>query len=387
MVRRRFIFTSAERFSGRLETPEIPIAMKGTNRRDNMKHCTTTLILLIAALGCIASVTAQADEQQSQRERPTWRFEFANDSNFSSDNQFTNGFTIQKYSTISGDFDDLQGVRTFGKGLARKFLPQNSDLVYRKGIIVGQIMGTPEAIEEVDIILDDAPYLGMLAAQGSWIAFDDTRLTGFATTIGIVGEYSFAEEVQKGVHSLIDATEPQGWHNQLDNELVLNFHFMKKRKLWNKPSFDGALEFDLSVGNFFTGLDVGIETRIGRKPGGFSYVPDPLGRGMAYDATLARQDDRTEVYGTLAVRAWTWAVFMPFEGNTFTSGNEWTDYNTVDPEKVIGQLVAGFHVVRPSWGIHFAWTFATDNVNKDSLAPGMEVENNYGTVMIEWRFR
>jgi lipid A 3-O-deacylase len=344
------------------------------------------IILLIGMLGWLASGIAQADEQQERRERPTWRLELANDLIFSSDNQFTNGFTIQKHSTISGDFDDLQGVRTFGKRIARRLLPQDDDLVYRKALTVGQIMGTPDAIEETDIILDDAPYLGMLAAEGSWIAFNDTRLTGFATTIGIVGEYSFAEQAQSGIHSIIDATEPKGWDNQLDNELVLNFHYMKKRKLWNMPSFDGALDFDLAVGNFFTGLDAGIEMRFGRKPGGFSYTPDPLGRAIAYDATLARQDGRTEVYGTLAARAWTWAVFMPFEGNTFASGNEWTENNIVDPEKVIGQVIAGFHVVRPSWGIHFTWTFATDNVDESSIPLGVEVENNFGVIMFEWRF-
>jgi len=345
------------------------------------------LIPIILFIGLLASDIAHANEQLAQREQPTWRFEFANDFMFSSDNQFTNGVTVQKHSTISGDIDDLHGVRAFGKGLARRLLPNDDGLVYRKGLIVGQIFGTPDDIENQDIILGDAPYLGMLAAQSSWIAFNDTRLTGFATTIGIVGEYSFAEEVQKGVHSLRDVTEPQGWDNQLDNEPVLNFHFVKKRKLWNQPSFDGALNFDVSVGNFYTGLGAGFETQFGRKPGGFSYAPDVLGKGMAYDATLARQDGRTEIYGSLMARAWTWAVFMPFEGNTFVDGNEWTENNTVEPEKVIGQVVAGIHVVRPSWGIHFTWVFATDNVDKNSISPGVEVENNYGVMMFEWRFR
>jgi lipid A 3-O-deacylase len=349
-----------------------------------MQRCLFPIILFI---GLLASGIAQANEESPLRERPTWRFEFANDFMFSSDNQFTNGVAVQKHSTISGDIDDLQGVRAFGKGLARKILPQDNDLVYRKGLIVGQFFGTPDDLEDPDIILDDAAYFGMLAAQSSWIAFNDTRLTGFAMTIGVVGEYSFAEEVQKAFHSLVDSTEPQGWHNQIDNEPVMNFHYMKKRKLWNQPSFDGALNFDVSVGNFYTGLGAGIETRFGRKPGGFSYAPDILGKGIAHDATLARQDGRTEVYGTLMARAWTWAVYMPFEGNTFVDGNEWTENNTIDPEKVIGQVVAGIHVVRPSWGIHLTWVFATDNVDEDSISPDMEIENNYGVVIFEWRFR
>jgi lipid A 3-O-deacylase len=341
----------------------------------------------ILLVGLLASGVAQANEQFPLRERPTWRVEFANDVLFSSDNQYTNGVTVQKHSTISGDIDDLQGVHAFGKGLARKILPQDNDLVYRKGLIFGQFFGTPDDLEDPDIILDDAAYFGMLAAQSSWIAFNDTRLTGFAMTIGVVGEYSFAEEVQKAFHSLVDSTEPQGWHNQIDNEPVLNLHYIKKRKLWNQPSFDGALNFDVSVGNFYTGLGAGIETRFGRKPGGFSYAPEIHGKGIAHDATLARKDGRTEIYGSLMARAWTWAVYMPFEGNTFVDGNEWTEDNTVDPEKVIGQVVAGIHVARPAWGIHLTWTFATDNVDKDSLGPDQEVENNFGTLMIEWRFR
>jgi len=69
------------------------------------------------------------------------------------------------------------------------------------------------------------------------------------------------------------------------------------------------------------------------------------------------------------------------------NGNEWTDNNTISPENVVGQATAGFHVVRPSWGLHFTWTIATDNVDKDTLSPGIEVENDYGFIMFEWRFQ
>ncbi len=365
-----------------------------------MQKYVRTCILIVATFIWVAGETAHGQDMRQdedslsssdkhnlpQRERPTLRFEFGNDAFFDSDNQFTNGFTIQKHSTVSADLNDLQSVRAFGKGLARRLLPQDSDLVYRKALVVGQNMATPEELENPDIILDDTPYFGMLAAESSWIAFNDTRFTGFAATIGVVGEYSFAEEVQSGIHSLIGATEPQGWDNQLDTEPVLNINFMQKRKLWNKPSFDGAFNFDLSVGNFLTGIDAGIEMRFGRKPGGFSYVPDPIGRGMAYDATLPRQDGQTELYGTLAIRAWAWAVFMPLEGNTFVSGNEWTDNNTIEPENLIGQAIVGIHYIRPKWGLHATLSFATDSVDEDSLRPDSDVENNFGILMVEWRF-
>jgi lipid A 3-O-deacylase len=356
-------------------------------KRTQIPQVGFAFFLLIAGLGWVAPENVQADDAEPpRREHATWRFETANDAVFDTDNQFTNGFTFQKHSAASADVNDLQGVAAFGTGLARRLLPQDSDLLYRKALTIGQNFATPTELEDPEIILDDVPYFGFLGAESSWIAFNDTRFTGFAITLGVVGEYSFAEEVQKGVHSLIDAQEPMGWEHQLDNELGVNFHYMKKRKLWNNPSFDGAFNFDLSVGNLLTGLDAGIEMRFGRKPGGFSYVYDPIGRNMAYDATLPRQDGRTEFYGTLTLRAWAWAVFMPLEGNTFTSDNEWTDNNTIEPEQIVGQAIVGFHYVRPKWGMHATLTFATDNIDPDSLTPGTDVDNNFFAYMFEWRF-
>lgn len=365
-----------------------------------MRHVAFSIILFVAGLGWLASEPVQAestaedaDAQESldsgerpHREQPTWRFEFTNDFIFDSDNGFTNGFTVQKHSTVASNLDDLEGVRIFGKGLARRLLPQDSGLLYRKAISVGQNFATPNDIDDPDIILNDAPYVGMLALSGSWIAFDDTRFTGYALTIGVVGEYSFAQEVQEGTHDARGVTEPQGWEHQLGNEPVINFHFMKKRKLWNKPSFDGALNFDVAVGNFLTGVDVGLEMQFGRKPGGFAYSPDPIGRNIAYDATIPRKDGRSEFYGTLTLRAWAWAVFMPLDGNIFADDNEWTDNNTLEPENIIGEVIVGFHYVRPKWGVHGTWTIGTDNVDENSLPPGTDVESGYGSIMIEWRF-
>jgi hypothetical protein len=357
-------------------------------------------ILLAVTLGWIAGVAVQAqetqvnrnagsspyDEPQPGQKRLTFRFEMANDAFFDTDSQFSNGLTFQTHSTIAGNLNDRRGLRALGQGIARKLLPQKSDLVYRKALVIGQSMATPDALEEPNIILDDTPYLGLLAAENSWIAFNDVEFTGFAITLGIVGEWSGAEQLQKGVHSLIGATDPMGWHNQLDNEPVLNFFFMKKRKLWNKPSFDGALNFDVAVGNFTSGIGAGIETRFGHKPGGFSYIYDHVGKGMTYDATLTQLGGGAEFYMSLAAKVWAWAVFMPLEGNTLVSGNEWTENNIIDPNKVIGQVISGLHFVSPSWGLHLTLTFATDNVDEDSIRPGLEVNNNFATLMFERRF-
>ena len=346
--------------------------------------------LLVAALVALPtaalSETITSDSLDMPRHKPTWRFEVANDFMFDSDNQFTNGFSFRKSSTIGDDIDELTGAAVFGRSLARRVLPDRDGFLYRKSLRFGQNMGTPEEIENPNIILDDVPYHGFLAAEGSWIAFNDNDFRGFALTFGLVGEYSGAEAVQKAVHSLIDSEDPEGWDNQLDHEPVINAFYMAKHKFVNKPSFDAAWNVDVAVGNYHTGINAGVEMRLGRKGRGFTYTPDPLGRGMAYEATLGRLDQQNEFYFSLAARAWAYAVFLPLEGNILVNDNEWTDNNTIDPENVIGQLIGGIHYVRPTWGLHMTWTVASDNVDEDSLAPGVEVENSFGYLMFEWRF-
>ena len=352
---------------------------------------------LLAAMSCMSPPTlaqpeaeneadkTKAEHYATRRAGETWRFEFANDVIFDTDNQFTNGWRLTKHSAAAQDLDDLEGVWQFGRWFADRVLPQDGGMNYRNAFTIAQNMATPEDLDDPDIILDDVPYSGFLAAEGSWIAFDDKRFTGFAVTAGLVGEYSLAQFFQETVHELIDATDPQGWEHQLDHEPVLNFHFMKKYKLWNTPNFDGAFNFDVSAGNYHTGVDLGLEMQIGRKPIGFTYVPDAVGRNMTYDATLGRADGRAEIYGTIAARVWAWALFMPLEGNYLVSDNEWTDNNTIEPENVIGQAIVGFHIVKPRWGLHFSWTFATDNVDPDTVAGGV-VDNDFGMITFDYRF-
>jgi lipid A 3-O-deacylase len=345
------------------------------------------IALSLAGLAGVAFADEEDGESSARRSHPTWRVEFANDFMFASDNQFTNGFTVQKHSTTAADLDSVEGVWTYGKWFAKRLLPDSQGLQYRKALIVGQSMATPSDLEDPNIRLDDTPYFGLLAATGSWIAFDDTRFTGFGVMAGITGKYSLAEQVQNVIHSIIDSTDPQGWDHQLDTEPVLNLYFSKKRKIWNTSKFDGAASVDLAAGNFLTSISAGLETRIGLKPDGFAYIYDPMGLALPYDASLPKSGQRSEFYVSLVARARAWALFMPLDGNILVSGNEWTENNTIDPEHLVGQGIVGIHYVRPSWGAHINWTFNTDSVDTSTVAPDEEFQGNYGSATFEWRFK
>ena len=232
----------------------------------------STILYVVASLALSTGVSAQ---QQDDEQSSTWRFEFANDAFFDSDNQFTNGFALQKHGPIASSLDETTGTAAFGKALARVFLPKTEGLKFREAWSFGQNMQTPEQIELPDIILDDVPYLGVLAWSSSFIAFDDQRMTGFGWLVGLAGPDSFAEDVQKAVHKMSDAQDPQGWDHQIDNEPVVSLFYTKKRKLWRTRHFDGAASFNAALSNFMALGEVAMEMRIGRMPQGFTLPPHP----------------------------------------------------------------------------------------------------------------
>jgi lipid A 3-O-deacylase len=339
---------------------------------------------VFAAVLLMLATTAVTQADQETGKRSTWRIEMANDLLFSSDNQFTNGFYLQKHGPVASSLGETTGAAAIGKRLARLFLPTNDALNYREGWSVGQNMQTPELIGTPDVILNDVPYLGLLGWSNSFVAFDDQRMTGFGWMIGIVGPSSFAEEAQKGVHKVIGSDEPLGWDNQLDDEPVLSLFYTKKSKLWRKPNFDGAVAFNGAASNFMSFGEVAMEMRVGRMPGGFTYIPDPLGRGLNFDASIPNAG-RTAIYGSLVVRATRFLVAMPREGNNFTDSNEWTENNVLEPKDFIGQIFLGFNYERPTWAGRFTLWYGTDSVETDSLAEGQDPENRGGTLTIEWK--
>ena len=328
---------------------------------------------------------ADAQEVRDEGDSATWRFEFANDAVFDSDNQFTNGFALQKHGPIASSLVATTGTAALGKSLARMFLPDTEGLHYREAWAFGQSMQTPDQIEIPTLILDDVPYLGMIGWINSFIAFDDRRMTGFGWMAGLVGPNSFAEDVQKAGHRASGATDPQGWDHQLDNEPVLSFFYTKKRKFVRKSGFDGAVAFNAAASNFISYGELAMEFRFGRMPQGFAYVPDPIGRGLNYLAVIPERN-QTAIYGSIIVRTTGLLVNMPMEGNTFIDDNPWTELNTIEAEDFVSQVFVGLNFERPKWALRFNVWFSTDSVKSETLQTTEDAENNAGTITFEWRF-
>ena len=188
-------------------------------------------------------------------ESGTWRFEYSNDVFFNKDNKISNGWSLQKQSAVAPHWDALEAVPDFVRRWGNVIPSLTKEgLIYRAGIAIGQVIQTPDDLSRHDLIKDDVPYAGALTLQATWYAFNDDEFRGFEITAGVAGPLSLAEQTQKRVHKLIGSPDPKGWDHQLKNEPLINFNYMRKKKVWRKGnpagiSFDTAINGNAGLGN------------------------------------------------------------------------------------------------------------------------------------------
>lgn len=335
---------------------------------------------VVLGLGlCLPTAVMAYEEHSAAR----WRFAFANDAFLRSDNQFSNGLTLQLHSPRASHLSATRGTPAFGKALARLVLPAGRGWMYREAWGLAQGVQNPDDLERSTIQLDDVPYVGMLAWTNSFIAFNDREMVGLQTLVGWVGPWSFGEDMQRAAHRMLAVTPPRGWEHQLGNEPLLNIYVMRKRKLWRVPGADIAFSSDAALGNVYTQVQTALEWRLGRLPRGFAPQLAAVGRSVEHDGRM-RWSGRTYAYATVALRGSAFMFVMPRDGNLLRRGNRWTRENTLDPALVVGQAVLGAHLERRAWSVHAHVVLATDAVR--GLGRIKDPRNEFGVISVEWQF-
>lgn len=346
------------------------------------KRRQTALIILFLLCANAWGALAQAASVESA----TGRFEFDNDFFFSKDNKISCGWSLQKHSAVAGSWEALEDVpgfiRRWGKAIPTL---TEEGLVYRSGIAIGQVIQTPSDLSRNDLIEDDVPYAGAFTLQATWYAFNDDEFRGFEITAGVVGPLSLAEQTQETVHELIGSNDPKGWDNQLSTEPVINFNYMRKQKIWRRGnparfSFDTTINGNVGLGNLFTHASAALEMRFGHNmPGGFMYIPDPIGLSMHYMASLKPANPQAaSYYATLVLGGSAFAHSIFLDGNTFRNSH------SVAKEPLVGLIAAGLHYERANWGIHFSMMISSDTVDTSKVTAA-EGGEHLGTIAIEWR--
>ncbi len=350
-----------------------------------MRVSVKSVVAAISILG-FSGMTVCAEDETSTEDQVLWRFTFDNDLGRQSDDFFSAGWSFQRHSTNVDSWDDLK-LSSPSRWIAN-FVPgigERDGLRLRKGIGLGQIIQTPADLTESALIEDDVPYAGALGIANSWLAFNNDRLNAFQVYLGVLGPASYAEEMQKFIHNDLNmGTDPKGWDNQLENELLINLNYSILRKIAqlgvNQKGFAADLAYsgDLGLGNLFTQAQLGLQSRFGwRLPEGFSEIPDVAGRGIIMDPVLSGEayGNKARFYFSAAVRGSVIGYTVLLDGNTFE------DSHSVEYDPYMAQLIMGMHYNYGRLGLHLSGFYGSN-----PAADAVSSDISWGNFSMDYRF-
>lgn len=260
-----------------------------------MKISIALLALILLNLMCDILF---ADEfyLDSPRNKGLLRIEIDNDLVWGDDSSFTNGTSIQYHTVGYGGWDKAETlglVKWIGKHFPT--LDDNDNIV-RISHGIGQNIITPSDLEAKIPQKGDLPYAGTLTYSLSWQSFNRKKASNLQVSVGVLGEESFAGELQNFVHNdLIRGADPQGWDTQRDTEPILNIGYQYAWCLANLGEYqnDWAGQLTLtpsaSLGNLFTAVELIAAFRFGWNIlEGFNTYPAPPGRGFFQSSYLPK---------------------------------------------------------------------------------------------------
>lgn len=143
-------------------------------------------------------------------------------------------------------------------------ISNNSDDIYEIGI--NQFMFTPSDITIKGISYGQRPYAGLLFINHTLSSSDAEHNQKLTTEVdlGVIGPLAFAREVQTFVHKEINTSKPEGWDNQVNNDIVFNY-MIQYEKLLVSPmrQFEMIGLVEVDAGTITNKVTTGVTFRMG----------------------------------------------------------------------------------------------------------------------------
>lgn len=216
------------------------------------KVLTGLLLLVVNAKNTIAQ---PANEKHSLR--IFWDNDFINFRGDGTDRYYTNGLRIDYFYT-------KRQKAKFPSSLLLNISDDNNN-IYGWGL--AQFMFTPKNIAVPDIQYNDRPYAGALYSIHSLQSVDKIKKIKVTSEIrlGVIGPLSFAKETQTWAHRVINYTKPEGWHNQVPNDIILNYNISIEKQIL-QPSKNLLVVGNIETfsGTTYNGAGAGFTLRAGK---------------------------------------------------------------------------------------------------------------------------
>lgn len=322
------------------------------------------LILLLLIGTCL---NAQDDSWEFER----LSFYFENDADIRTDRGYTDGSRL-------GVLMHRPDTRDSWLYIPYTDLPRDHFISFS----VTQQIFTPENLESKELIEEDRPYAGWLYFETALYQSSEKHLDALAFQIGIVGDASQMEAVQKYIHSSIGSPPPQGWDNQLENELGLQLNYQHKWRFVPKPIW--GLESTIipyaggEFGNVAIKGDIGAVVRIGWN------IPADFGTTFIDEGGMNAIPVKSKQCFPI-LSPWSFYINLSTGGSVvlrdiFLDGNTFEESHSVDKNYLVGY-----------WGYGLSARYRNFSIDYLRTHHSLEYKtqrdyDSFGTLVFSWHF-
>jgi hypothetical protein len=156
------------------------------------------------------------------------------------------------------------------------------------GLQLRQEIYTPKDLDRAEIQEGDHPYAATLSiGQVRMVNRPSNKLRYTSGLwVGVIGPAALGFNAQDFIHRITPSRPPQGWNNQVSNDLLLNYSLAVERELLSDEVSQFVLSGRARLGTVYTDAAIGMWSRFEHRPKFFTHIgPDP-GRKVNFFATL-----------------------------------------------------------------------------------------------------
>lgn len=224
-------------------------------------------------------------DMQSER---YFRFNYDNDFFAAADRNYTQGYALEFV------------LPALQKNPVNFLFFKPKDVTFRYGLALEHIGFTPNDYVSPSIQFGDRPFASALMLKSFVIGTDTMRRARLSQSfsLGIIGPRAFGEEMQVGIHKVIGDKIPEGWPNQIANDVVVNYRFAYEKQVFRfRNTMSLQADTAVQLGTLFANASLGINTTLGLLDDTFAPKTSktdfsaylfvrPLVHVVGYDATL-----------------------------------------------------------------------------------------------------
>lgn len=348
-------------------------------KESHKKYEATNVILLLVAFLFTTVLSSdelpKLDMGNENIETTPWKVErinfyFENDLFFNTDNEYTAGLKLSSVYSVSKAESLFEKI---------PFIHEKSNAHFVSMGITQQIF-TPTDTKASELVIDDRPYAGWLYFEYGVHESSVDELDSLVIQLGVIGECSGAEYIQKSVHGTRGIYSPNGWDNQLNNELGLNLIYQHKWRLVPDKVYGIDSNFipfvEGSLGNVRTEFRTGMLMRFGWNPiedFGSSSIDISGENGIPV---------RTNYLCSVS-QPWSFTFNMTLAGkavarNIFLDGNSFSESHYVKKENLVGYTSVGVSIRYR----HYALDYIVTDFTKQFTAE--KSDHKYGSLLFSY---